>query len=389
MSKIKLFNTSFFYPDFLTQIYNQEPALKESSYDEQYKRLMSECFAWSDFWKLNLEKTGKYQVEETIINAEQLQKQWAKEHNAAFKQNNWQLDILEKQILKFQPDIFFAQDSKYITPDFRKRIKKICPSIKLIVGWDCIKLNDAQRFEGTDIMMSCLDSIADYYKQAGFTTIEFPFGFEPTILDRLQKRPPLYDFSFVGSLVLFMGGHFQRLRLLSKLKKNVDMDLWLAGTNPSLFHFLGYQVATIRRGKIADLFNQLSLYPAFRKLHAKSKGRAFGLEMYQILADSKITLNSHIDIAGNRAGNIRLWEATGAGTCLVTDWKENLNDIFEIDKEVVAYKSPEECVEKVKWLLDNEQERKAIAEAGHKKTLEHYGFGKRLNAFTNVAEKML
>ena len=32
---------------------------------------------------------------------------------------------------------------------------------------------------------------------------------------------------------------------------------------------------------------------------------------------------------------MRLFEATGCGTLLITDWKENIEDFFKIDKEIV------------------------------------------------------
>jgi spore maturation protein CgeB len=99
--------------------------------------------------------------------------------------------------------------------------------------------------------------------------------------------------------------------------------------------------------------------------------------MYKVLNSTAITLNNHIDFAGNEAANMRLFEATGAGSCLLTDWKENLNDIFEIDKEVVCYKSKEECLEKAKWLLSNKVFCQEIAHAGRERTLRDHTFEKR------------
>ena len=46
-------------------------------------------------------------------------------------------------------------------------------------------------------------------------------------------------------------------------------------------------------------------------------------------------------MAKSYANNMRLYEATGVGALLVTDWKENLGEMFEPGKEVVAYRSPE------------------------------------------------
>ena len=50
---------------------------------------------------------------------------------------------------------------------------------------------------------------------------------------------------------------------------------------------------------------------------------------------------------------MRLFEATGAGACLITDRKVNLPAMFEPDVEVVTYSSVEECSEKVRYLLES------------------------------------
>ncbi len=67
------------------------------------------------------------------------------------------------------------------------------------------------------------------------------------------------------------------------------------------------------------------------KAYIRHHDDPWGLEMYRKLAKSKIRLNCHEEIAGNYASNMRLYKATGMGACLITDWKENLPNIFEPD----------------------------------------------------------
>jgi len=100
------------------------------------------------------------------------------------------------------------------------------------------------------------------------------------------------------------------------------------------------------------------------------------MEMYQILRRSKITINCHIDVAGKLAGNMRMFEATGVGTLLLTDNKENLSDIFVPGKEVVAYSTVDEAVEKINYYLTHEKERIEIANAGQQRTLTDYNYQK-------------
>ena len=97
----------------------------------------------------------------------------------------------------------------------------------------------------------------------------------------------------------------------------------------------------------------------------------------------------HGEAAGEYAANVRLFEITGVGSCMITDWKRNLNDIFEIDKEVVAFTTGDECIEKIKWLLNHQKERQEIAEAGQKRVLRDHTFKIRAGQLNEIILKEL
>ena len=81
---------------------------------------------------------------------------------------------------------------------------------------------------------------------------------------------------------------------------------------------------------------------------------------------------------------MRLFEATGVGTCLLTDWKSNINDLYEADTELATYCSAEECIDKVRYLLEHEKERKAMAEAGQRRTLQDHTIYTRAEQLDNI-----
>ena len=380
MNKIKLFKAGEIYPRYLDYFFRNEPGALELPYTEHLSKIMADCFYWSDFWKKNLEKQGNFLVVEVLPSNEILQKQWAKEHNFKYSDENWFYEILDTQLNEFQPDIFFTNEFK-IKSEYKSSLKRRHPSIKLVIGWDGILRNDKSLFEGCDIVLSCVQDSVDFYEQNDFKGYYFIFGFEPEILQRIEKREPLFDATFVGSI--YSWGHSQRLRLVSELSKNVSFDIWASSFVPDKrTEYIMHQLSRIRRGKFRELLDVM-------RIKKVNHGEAFGLKMYQILSDSKITINSHIDFAGNKAANIRLFEATGVGTCLVTDWKENLHNFFEIDKEVVAYKSIDECIDKVKYLLEHDSEREAIAKAGQERTLRDYNLEKRFNNFAEFLISLL
>jgi spore maturation protein CgeB len=84
-----------------------------------------------------------------------------------------------------------------------------------------------------------------------------------------------------------------------------------------------------------------------------------------------------------------LFEATGVGTLLITDWKVNLHNMFELGKEVVAYRTPEECVDLIQYYLEHDEEREAIARAGQERTLREHTYYQRMQALVNLLAKYL
>ncbi len=76
---------------------------------------------------------------------------------------------------------------------------------------------------------------------------------------------------------------------------------------------------------------------------------------------------------------MRLYEATGVGTCLVTDAKENLSEMFEPTREVVTYTDARDCVEKVHHYLTHESQREAVAEAGRRRTMRDHTYDSRMS----------
>jgi spore maturation protein CgeB len=125
------------------------------------------------------------------------------------------------------------------------------------------------------------------------------------------------------------------------------------------------------------------------KLSASRHSAVYGLEMFRVLAESRITLNAHIALSADSASNMRLFEATGVGACLLTDWKPDLHEIFEPEVEVVTYTSPEDCVAKARRLLSDEGLRSSIAAAGQRRTLRDHTFDVRARDFdTTIRDRL-
>jgi len=87
--------------------------------------------------------------------------------------------------------------------------------------------------------------------------------------------------------------------------------------------------------------------------------------MYNIRNTCRIAVSKHISSVADVYANIMtLYEATGVGTLLVIDHRQDLHTLFKPGKEVIAYHSPEECVELIQYYLAHEDERQGVAQAG-------------------------
>ena len=106
--------------------------------------------------------------------------------------------------------------------------------------------------------------------------------------------------------------------------------------------------------------------------------------MYQTLRRSRITLNSHIDMAGREAGNVRLFEATGVGAFLLTDFKDNLHTLFDLEHEVAAWRSIDECVANIARYLADDAAREEIAKAGQTRTLGTHTYRQRTQEIMGI-----
>lgn len=109
----------------------------------------------------------------------------------------------------------------------------------------------------------------------------------------------------------------------------------------------------------------------------------WGDELLQLMRRSKIVLNiTNSNFYSVETGlNLRIFEALAAGCFLLTDYTDELADLFEIGKEIEAFSSLSELQEKVNFYLENPDARAKIAEAGRKKFYELYSWDKRMDVF--------
>jgi hypothetical protein len=396
-----------FYRDYLRRYYSQNPEVMNLSYDEQMAHIMSKAYGWSDFYSTHMRELGN-EAHEIVANAIPLQNAWAKEHGS----NSTGIQIVFDQIKYLKPDVIMFQDSYIFSREWVTELRKSIPSIKLAFGFGCSPFNNLhiEQFRAYDFMIVCSPRFSIEFQKSGLRVHTLLHAFEDTLLDKIKEdnNYPEVDFSFLGSFIPGSAGHLLRQKVVNQLiKSNVNLDLYahiLTISPMDLFlRRSAFIAAQIMKGlkfdslakslpgvKKAYFLSEIPRNPknisAIRKI---AKPPVYGLEMFKAISRSKIGFNMHGEAAGDYAANVRLFEITGVGSCMVTDMKKNLNEIFEIDKEVVAFNSGDECVEKIKWLLSHPKEREEIAKAGQRRVLKDHTFRIRAGQLNEIILKEL
>lgn len=108
-------------------------------------------------------------------------------------------------------------------------------------------------------------------------------------------------------------------------------------------------------------------------------------EMPTVFQESAINLN--ITLRSIQSGiPLRILDILACEGFLITNWQKKIEEYFEIDKEIVAFYSLDDLIEKVRYYMNRLQERKAIALAGKKKVLELFSYQIRLYNIFRVAD---
>ncbi len=400
------------YPSYLKNFYAERPELKSKTYAQQYQTLMADCYGWADFWTHAFGKLG-YEVWEPVGNAEPMQKAWAVENDINYDEQRWLLDIVFSQAKSFQPDIVLVNDYTTYKAEFFQFLRSECPSIRLVIGWCGAPYNDSKIFREYDLVLSNIPSLVTHFRKEGCQCEHMNHAFEPTILNKIQyNASQITDFTFVGSIMKSPKFHNQREQLVKRLIHETGIEIWanaIKGPEGKLERLLlkrklyklfravksfhnGGLLHNITRiiSKITDTKRPIDLTSDIDPSITRCSGPPlFGISMFERLANSLVTLNTHIDISMEYASNMRLYEATGVGTCLLTEWQRNLHELFEPGVEVVTYQSAEEAVEKVRYLLSHDEERCKIAKAGQQRTLKDHTFDIRAQQLDTLIKRMV
>lgn len=395
----KIVRITDLYNEYINQYYQKFPDVDKKSYEEQYVHLTSHSLDIVSSISKNLQKIG---VDATNIftNAAALQAQWKKE-NKCEKSDK---DLIIEQLKILQPHIVWLDDISLIDRDWILHVRNNIPSVRIMTGHICAPYNDRdlENIKTLDFLFTCTPCLKYEFEKKGIKTFLIYHSFEPGVLDKIQHENDYTenDLIFTGSLYTGGGFHKTRIEYLEQMIKS-NLPLRIYGNTDTFSKILSKQLAyygvnTLKKSGLGSVISRIPVLKHYQsygdtpvRFYSKKLKNAilkpvYGLEQFKLLSKAKICFNIHGEIAKGCAGNLRLFEATGVGSCLITDWKENMSELFELDKEVITYKSIEECMNKIRWLLKNPAESLKIAKAGQARTLKDHSVSKRASAINDI-----
>jgi hypothetical protein len=428
-------------PGYVPKI-REKLELNGKPYAEQVKALQAEGVYLPGGWQACMEKLG-FEVFDCLYDDYQLAAQWAEENNVleVFRNTNPLLEIFTHQVQQFKPDIilfwtgaFFRVDRAH-RMELRQKIKR--PFLIAGVWGDEIPHGETYGgyFGDVNFMFTTNSGYQAKFEEAGIPAYTMGSGFDEAV-----KYNP--DISTKSIEVLICGDtgynkldHIHRYEMFAKLAALPSVHIFASEPKSRRFyqriaifglntlallpHFIlrgfdqllsrsrytrwlpitkavKYAALVRRTGVNAAGFFPQSKHPRqnyfnrkkpLRKLYPSkvSKGPLESSKYYELIAKSRIVLNVHRDEEEDY-GNLRVYEATGIGSLLLTDRGESLKEFFKVDygsdnametAEIATFTDAEDCRQKIDFLLKNPAVANRIAANGRIRTLTDHTVMKR------------
>jgi spore maturation protein CgeB len=187
---------------------------------------------------------------------------------------------------------------------------------------------------------------ADFWPMALFDAAFDTTQTEATIL----AEPRDIDVIFIGAL------HPNKMPVIARVKKALGRRCRLHG------------LSTLKRNAY---FNVKFGFPGWVR---PAPFQAY-VPLYQ---RTKIGFNVH-NRGSDTIGGYRLFDLCGNGVMQISDGGEYLDAFFRVGEEIVGYKDADDLVDKIRYYLDHDDERRAIALNGYRRAMRDHRFRHRMD----------
>lgn len=145
---------------------------------------------------------------------------------------------------------------------------------------------------------------------------------------------------------------------------------------------------------LVDMDNVNILGPKWRKRNSKNKEmlriiKGEGLyneDIVNFFNTTKINININLRQNHNipSGANLRTFEVTACGGFLLTDFVEELPELFRIPDEIEVFNSKDEFIDKIKYYIKNDSIREKIAENGYRRVIANHTYEIRMKQLLDI-----
>jgi spore maturation protein CgeB len=194
-----------------------------------------------------------------------------------------------------------------------------------------------------------------------------PYGFDPASYRLLPNEPKEYDLLFMGA------PHSTRIPFLAELACR--------------FRELGFTFAVIGPGYRKQSFNGAPLSRSCPELAAcvVHDGRVSAQVANRFYNRSRIVLNIHHQ-QSERGVNARTFEIMASGALQAVDWHDYLETFFDVENDLVTYRTTEELLQKIEKLSRAPEQIERMAANGHRAVIQNHRFADRAAEILTLAE---
>ena len=284
----------------------------------------------------------------------------------------------EEDLLKIveneKPLYIFTLKGEKLSLDLIERFKE--SGCITILWFTMLSLEDwmAPFARAQDFVLTNVEDHVDYFSQRGIKNIKWIHqGFSPELFEIDAPGPGndekhYADVAMIGS----MGGpiYNRRCGLVMQLRRNnIDIKWW----GPHLSR----QLKNIR-------------YFSGGVHRAWAGKEVYMKDFADVIRNTKIFIGEDADIpVQGRCLSNRSFAVMGCGGFYLCRRTAGVEFAYDVGKEIDVFDTDDEMIDKVRYYLKNEEERKRIALAGQKKVLNNYTYKNQIEKMFNWVNEHL
>ncbi len=388
---MKIAYVSRAYPGVVEAFYAANPGLEGERSASQLAAFQAHAFGWAGAWGPALAPLG-VELQEFWLDLLPQHRAWTHERGAAEARSPGVETVLA-MVREFSPDAIWLDH-----PDaaLLARLRAACPGLRVALGWVGSALPESSLWRELDLVLSCDAASVETLKQNGAKAALLHHAFQASVLERLGGAREKFEAAFVGQFDPGAPVHAAREAVLEALLERHPVAVFSPmARRPGALEIAAKRAvwgaaAALRRAGVPAAamrpvpgLGRAAGWPGPPRgglpprLAAAIRPARYGLELYGTLRDARVSLNFQGSDRKREASNMRMFEATGVGSCLLADAAPAISSLFEPVKEIVTFENAREAIERLTWLLSHERDRAAIAAASQRRCLAEHTFAHR------------